>query len=410
MSPDARRPRARLYYHVFHPSGNVSARHWSDLAEGLVRRGWEVTACPANRDYPDGRRTFPLSDAWHGVRIERVWRPAFNQSRNLGRLLNAAWMIAAWGLQAFKRRRPDVVVIGTDPILGLLAALPWRWTRPRIAIVHWGFDIYPEAAIADGMLDQRSLPVRALTRLLRAAYRACDLIVDIGSCMRRLIGRYGSRARCVTLTPWALVEPDEPAVADESVRQELFGDATLCLLYSGTFGRAHGYEEMLALARKLHGEPIAFCFAGRGNRADQLRAAVTPEDANIRFAGFAAESELEKRLGAADVHLASLRQEWTGTVVPSKFFGSLAVGRPVIFAGAPDAAIAGWLREHDVGWLLTGETVDAVAESLRELARSPERLRDMQERCHRVYREHFSREHVLDAWDRELRQITGFKR
>lgn len=203
-----------------------------------------------------------------------------------------------------------------------------------------------------------------------------------------------------------LVEPPRPTEPDPAARAELFGNAKLGLLYSGTFGRAHSYEEFLALARRLKGSPIAFCFAGRGNRADQLRTAVSADDTNIRFAGFAAESELEKRLGAADVHLTSLQPLWTGTVVPSKFFGSLATGRPVVFAGSPDAAIARWVKEFDIGWLLTTDTIDAVAGELRTLANDPKLLRELQGRCHRVYRQEFARDHVIDGWDAELRRIV----
>jgi glycosyltransferase involved in cell wall biosynthesis len=155
----------------------------------------------------------------------------------------------------------------------------------------------------------------------------------------------------------------------------------------------------------LRNDPISICFAVRGNRAHELRREVTSEDRNIRFAGFAPESELETRLGSADIHLVSLRPEWTGIVVPSKFFGSLAAGRPVIFAGSQDSAIAGWIREHGVGWVLNNDNVDAVASELRELAAQPERLATLQRRCHAVYHEQFSQRTVLDRWDRKLRAL-----
>jgi hypothetical protein len=35
---------------------------------------------------------------------------------------------------------------------------------------------------------------------------------------------------------------------------------------------------------------------------------------------------LAARLSAADVHNISLREDWTATVIPSKFFGALAIG------------------------------------------------------------------------------------
>jgi hypothetical protein len=78
------------------------------------------------------------------------------------------------------------------------------------------------------------------------------------------------------------------------------------------------------------------------------------EDTNIALVDFVAESMLEEHLNAADMHMISLNKEWSGLVVPSKFFGSLATGKPVIYAGPADSAIACLLREHEIGYFITG--------------------------------------------------------
>lgn len=401
------RPHATIFYHYFHPDDVVSARHFTDLAEGLVRRGWDVTAVPCRRGCRDESQTFPKRSEHNGIDIRRVWRPNLKQSSGKGRILNAAWMLSSWSLRGIvgKRHRKEVMIVGTDPILGVLSAIPWSIFRPKCGIAHWCFDLYPEAPIAEGMISEKSLSVRFLKRLLASAYRRCDLIADLGSCMADLIKPYGSNARAVTLPPWALDEPATPTEPDPKARQELFGDAKLGLLYSGSFGRAHEYKDFLELARLLRGAPIHFSFAGRGNRMDELKAAVSPDDRNVSFAGFAPESELAKRLGACDLHLVSLRDAWTGTVVPSKFFGALAAGRGVVFAGSRKSAIAGWIEQHKVGWVLDSTKLQETANELRQLAESPEPLVQMRSHCHDVYAKHFSREHIMDLWDAELRRL-----
>lgn len=399
-------PRVTVLYHYFHPDDVISARHFDGFCQDLAARGWRVTARPCNRGCRDESLTYPRTEDWDGVAIRRVWRPPLRQASTLGRLVNAGWMIAAWSLQALSRRPgTDVLVIGTDPILSVLVARAWRRLRPNVRIAHWAYDLYPEAPVADGMYRPDSRLVRALRWLLRGAYRDCDLIADLGSCMRERLAQYDHRRPAVTLVPWALAEPDRPAAVDPAVRRSLFGDAALGLLYSGNFGRAHGYAEFLDLARKLRGSPVHVGFAVRGNRVEELKKAVRPDDANVSFAGFAPEQELEARLGAADVHLVSLRPEWTGVVVPSKFFGCLAAGRPVLFAGSRDSAIARWIEEYRVGWVLTPDTLDAVAAELRDLSAAPGRLAELQTHCHAVYQAHFARRRVMDRWDRELRGL-----
>jgi len=127
------------------------------------------------------------------------------------------------------------------------------------------------------------------------------------------------------------------------------------------------------------------------------------------MAGFAPEAELSKRLAAADIHLVSLRPEWSGLVVPSKFFGALAAGRPVLFAGPRDAGIARWIEEFEVGWVLDEESLEEVARILRDLATAPDRLAQLQQHCHRVYQSEFSRQRVMNRWHRELSALLTNK-
>ncbi len=401
------RPHATILYHYLHPDDVVSARHLSDLAAGLAARGWAVTGVACNRGCRDESVTYPTAGEWEGVQLRRMWRPRFLQSTTRGRLLNAAWMTAAWGLRGAvgRRHRREIMLVGTDPVFSVLAVLPWALFRHRCGRAHWAFDLHPEASVAEGAIRERSVAVRLVKGLLGMAYRQCHLVADLGPCMKGLLRRYGSPGRHVTLTPWALVEPAASVAPDPATRRELFGDAALGLLYSGNFGRAHGYAEFLNLARRLRGTPVGFCFAGRGNRTDELKAAVRPDDTNVSFAGFAPESELEKRLGACDLHLVSLRPEWAGTVVPSKFFGALATGRGVVYAGPQDSAIARWIDEFQVGWVLTPATAASVAADLQVLAADPDRLADMRRRCHAVYHAHFSKAIQLARWDAELRRL-----
>ncbi len=395
-----------LLYHYFHPDDVVSSRLFGDIAMELVTDLSSVVAMPANRSCHDAKRAYPLNEDWNGVKIRRVWRPAWKQASNKGRLGNALFMLMTWTWRSvWMTRKPnESVIIGTDPILAVLVAVPWRFFRPRSRIVFWCHDLYPQAAVADGVVREDSLVVRAINMLQRFAYKKCDVIVDLGECMRRELiracgGTLESNNKFITITPWALVEPDTVELADPETRHDLFGKAKLGLLYSGNLGRAHKVDGFVKLARQLKDKSVAFSFAGRGQRLEKLREAVGSEDGHITFAGFADEASLQKRLGAADVHLVSLQESWTGTVVPSKFFGALAIGRPVLFDGAADCAIALWIKEYNVGWVLGDQTADCLV----EYANDPIAQNAMRQRCHQVYRNFFAKDVQLS----KLRSILN---
>ncbi len=401
-------PRVLIFYHYFYPDDVVSAQHLTQLGEELQARGWQVIAMPCNRGCRDEAKAFTAFENWNGIEIRRIWRPRFPQSSTIGRILNAMWMVCAWSAIAFKKKtlpNIDALVVGTDPILSIVVAIAWKLVRPKTRVVHWCFDLYPEAAIADGTLSPRGLLVRATKRLLSVAYANCDLIVDIGACMRAKLQTYNGSASKITLTPWALLEPQHCLPVNTPEREKTFGNTKLAVLYSGNFGRAHSYRIILDLARRLRGEDVKFAFSIRGNSAHEVRKAISNEDKNIAFVPFAPVQRLQARLGAADIHLASLKAEWTGTVVPSKLFGSLAVGRPVIFAGSRDSALAKWIETYKVGWVLTAETLDSVVNELKRISSSAEELKDIQLHCYQVYQETFSKKRITDKWDKALRKL-----
>lgn len=401
-------PKALVFYHYLHPDDVVSAVLISELCEELVRRGWDVKAMPCNRLWGRESRTCAAKELWRGVKIQRVWRPRFPQAKALGRFANALWMIVRWSM-AVLTQMPDLIIVGTDPVLSITVAGVWKVFRPKTRIAHWCFDLYPEAAIADGILRPDGWFARLLRPILAHSYRSCDLLCDLGPCMSQRIRAYHPKGRQVTLTPWALTEPEHPAPVSRHEREAIFGDSPLALLYSGSFGRAHSSDLILELARRLepHGARVAFTV--RGNRADVLQRDAAPIP-NITFAPFAAPEKLETRLSAADIHIVSLKEEWTGTVVPSKFFGALAVGRPVLFAGSPESSIAHWIREHKVGWVLTAATLDATSDELLRYCQEPHRLEQLFQHCHAVYRQHFSKQAIADLWDTELRGLLGSTR
>ena len=244
---------------------------------------------------------------------------------------------------------------------------------------------------------------------MELAYRRFDALVDIGPRMRERLAEYGSGARRETLVPWALTEVERPAPVDAATRAALFPHAKLALLYSGTMGRAHDFKPFLRLARACRarsGGAIALSFTARGNRYDELRASIGSEDRNVGIAPFADEEALPARLAAADFHLVSLRPDWAGLVVPSKFFASLAMGRPVIYAGPADSEIARWIAAHDLGLHLTDDNVGAVADRLYGLIADPDALARWRDNALAVYRRQWARRVTNDRWDALLRELV----
>jgi colanic acid biosynthesis glycosyl transferase WcaI len=407
ISKERQRLSVLCLHHFFYPDDAVSSRHFSDFAEELSKRNWDVTVLTSNRYtfYPK-KKISPSTEFWHGVKVIRSYRPGWDQANKYLRLASCLWIMLSWVLRLRKIPAVDVVIVGSNPHFAALLFPFLRFFKSGKLLVHWCYDLYPEAIIADGAEGLVKRLLYKFIAVMKWAYKSVDIMVDIGSCMRQRLAAYDHQAHSATLVPWAFVELDDLEEPDPLTRFELFGDADLALLYSGSLGKAHDFSLILSLARKLiNRDPrVIFCFAGRGSRFNELREAIRPEDINIRIAPFVEKSKLGKRLNAADIHLLSLQPEWQGIVVPSKFFSSLAVGKPIIYVGPETSCIGKWIRQLNLGLVLTEKNVDAVADELLDISRNKERVRKWSENALSNYKLFFSKKIIMDQWDTLLRE------
>jgi hypothetical protein len=93
--------------------------------------------------------------------------------------------------------------------------------------------------------------------------------------------------------------------------------------------------------------------SGSGEESGSGR--TTPK--RVFFLPYQPRERLSESLSAADLHVVSMHEEITGCLCPSKLYGILAAGRPVL-AIAPDKTdLAKTVRKHQVGHVaLPGDT------------------------------------------------------
>ena len=91
---------------------------------------------------------------------------------------------------------------------------------------------------------------------------------------------------------------------------------------------------------------------------------------------FVARDQLSDGLAAGDIGLVTQRQASCGSVVPSKAYGILAAGRPLLFIGPAAATPARLVERHGCGWHMECGDVGGVTALLRHLADHPEEVQE----------------------------------
>jgi colanic acid biosynthesis glycosyl transferase WcaI len=355
----------------YSPDLSATSQMLTDLAEALAHCGLEVSVICSRQLYQDARAGLPSQEVIRGVRVQRMATARFGRDNLFGRAMDyATFYIAAAAVLLRRLRKHDVLVVKTDPpLLSLVGSLAAACKGARL--VNWLQDVFPEVA---SRLAISPLP-RPLEALLRAARdRSLGMArtnVVLGTRMRDyLISRGVAPQRIQVSENWA----DETAVfplqpQQSALRSRLGLLDHFVVAYSGNLGRAHDFETLLRAAELLSEDrDLVFLMIGGGANMRELEAHVRARSLeNIRFVPYQPRESLADALAAGDVHLVSLLPQLEGLIVPSKVYGILAAGRPVVFIGAADGEVARVVAESGTGVTVASGDGPGLRDALRRL-------------------------------------------
>jgi glycosyltransferase involved in cell wall biosynthesis len=358
----------------FHPDHSATSQIASDLAFHLAQRGWDVAAITSRQRYDDPRARLASSTA-NGVRIERVWSTRFGRGGLAGRAFDYLSFYAS-AFFAMRRERDSILVAMTDPpLLSVVAALAGK------RVVNWVQDLFPEVA--------ESLGIRApgvLRKLRDWSLRRARANVVLGDLMAARV------PKGVIIHNWA----------DAHLHPVAGANAKFTVGYSGNLGRAHEFDAIIGAMHRL--PDVRFLFTGGGAQLEAVKRAAS---ANAEFRPYAPREQLSESLSAADAHLVSLQSSLEGLIVPSKFYGVLAVARPVLFIGARDGELARILDQHRCGIVIAPGDVEGLTSAIATLARDREAAAEMGRRGREAYLAHYAPQHAFAKWERVLTEAES---
>jgi glycosyltransferase involved in cell wall biosynthesis len=394
----------------------------ADVAFGFAKRGQQVCVITSRLRYDAAAERLPKREMIDGVTIYRIWTSRFGRLKLLGRAIDYAtfYVSAAWRLW-WLARIGDVVVAKTDPpMLTIIAAPVCRIRGARL--VSWLQDIFPETAEALGVGGRPALLAYAAMRKLRnRTMGSAVMSVVLGERMAETVLKLGVRRERVRIIQnWADGNAINPVdhEANELRAEWRLADAFV-IGYSGNLGRAHEIETILEAMTILErasdcesteklDRRLLWLFIGDGALFGQLRAEVEKRAlTSARFKPYQPGKLLAQSLSAADVHLVALRPNLEGLIVPSKFYGVCAAGRPTIFIGSKNGEISQLISRHECGRVIELGDGGGLARTVLELATDPAECRQMGERARRACDAEFDKSIALKKWDKLLLEVCG---
>jgi colanic acid biosynthesis glycosyl transferase WcaI len=375
-----------LLNQFFWPDTAATGQLMSDLVEHLDSTGEQVSVICGSANY-GGSTSAPQPKA----RIIRLKNYSFSR-RLFGRVCSYLTFLAGAVWHGMRLDAPDVVVtLTTPPLLSLVGLMIQRFRGARHVI--WEMDVYPDVAIDLGVLRPAGPAARLFGWLADLPRKRADRIIVLGECMRaRLLAHGISSEKIVVVENWAEAgaAPVPASGSNSSV-----ASSGLSILYSGNLGLAHDAQtiaQALVELKVRSEEDIRFVFAGGGSRHAWLRDFCEEHGLqNAEFLPYCERQELGARLASGDIGLVTQKTECLGSAVPSKTYGIMAAGRPLLFIGPKESTPALIIARYSCGWQFDCGDVQGVVELLQLLNKHPHLLKEAGTRAYQAFLDHYQR-------------------
>jgi colanic acid biosynthesis glycosyl transferase WcaI len=180
--------------------------------------------------------------------------------------------------------------------------------------------------------------------------------------------------------------------------------------YSGNMGRVHDFATVIEAMHLLRDHSsLIFLFTGGGTQKASLEDLVAKNglESLAAIRPYQPQERLGMLLGCSNVHLVTMRPEFEGLAVPSKFYGVLAAGRPCVFVGHPQGELARLIQKYDCGMVVRIGDACALAHALLSLHNDTQLAKRLGANARETYLQHFQAARAVSRWGSVIDGLCG---
>jgi glycosyltransferase involved in cell wall biosynthesis len=341
------------------------------VVEALSRRHDITVLCGRPSYDPSERRPWRLwqTEVAGRARILRVGSTDFPRFEMKRRVLNYLSYVAL----AIPRALfipCDAVLAMTDPpfegIVGAIVAL--LKGKPYVYNIR---DMYPDMAVG-GAIVEPGLLARIWERLHRWALRRATRVIVLGEDMRaRIVAKGVDPARIEIVRDGADIPgpgAPQPSLDAELIRT-IRGDFKFVFLHAGNLGFYGAWETLIEATKQLEksNPDVSLVFVGDGAQRDRL-VGLADGCKSIRFLPFFPTNKIPSVMAAGDVHVITVKKGLEGVVVPSKLYGTLAAGRPILAVTDVASDVSSITQEKKCGYAASPQIPLQIFLAMRAMA------------------------------------------
>lgn len=385
-----------------------------DLCFGL-QDDFRITVITSHPHYADElNEALPDRLEWIGsVKVIRMKLPAVNKQSKVSRVRYMAAYFAKALRALLKESGVDVIyTVSQPPILGGLIGTIGKKAKGAKHIYNIQ-DFNPEQAEAVAYSPSPAITkMAAVVDKLNCRY--ADMNIVVGSDMAATLQK-----RFTSGTPdyevihnWVdekdLVPKQRTDKGVEEFLHEKQLEGKFIVMYSGNLGLFYDLENLIRIPEAFRDNPdIVFVFIGEGAKKSEMKEYVTASQLpNVHFFPYEPKERIKYSLNAADVHLVVNQKGIKGVSVPSKIYGVLAVGKPVLGVLEKGSEAAVIIERSGAGVVIEPGRYGEIIEAVRRYYEKTEEEREAIGQQGRMYlEEHLTRRNSIDKYKAVFQQV-----
>ena len=411
---DEGRKNLLIYAHYYYPDVASTGQILTELAEGLNDTFHTTVICTVpsytGKISQYYRKHKYYYENINGVDVLRIRVPEFRKSFALSRIFNILSYFFSAVFATFRVEHQDYIfTISQPPILGGMLGVIGKHIK-KAKLIYNIQDFNPEQVMAVDFTHNK-LVLSIMMLLDKYSCQQANKVIIVGRDMiETLQKRFQKMVPYAYINNWINEKEIYPLPEDNArvlkFKRKYGLENKFVIMYSGNIGLYYDLLNILKTIEKFtETEDVIFAFIGEGSVLEELR---TYKEAhhlsNVVFIPYQPKSELIYSLNAGDVHFVVNAKGIKGVSVPSKLYGVMAVGKPVLGIMEEGAEARLIVEEAKCGMSVKPGDYSAIEDLIRKYIglRDSRELKNMGEMGRKFLTEHLTKEVSIDKYRDEI--------
>ncbi len=335
----------------FYPDNTSVAQHLFDLANHLVKNGFTVDVISSAYSYENKHLKYSNFEIFNKIKISRVnFFKTGNKNSIISRIIDTLFFYFSFlFFLIFKNKEKYNFIICTTspPMFSFFINIYSKLNNAKFCF--WVMDMQPELSIETNLLKRNSLISKLLFLCNKLTFNLSFKIITLDRYMTNYLVNSGCKENKIFTTPvWTILENHNFPLKNHNPFAIKYGliNKTV-IMYSGNHSFVHPLNTILETAALLKNDSrFLFVFIGNGVRVKEVSIFKDNNNLNnILQLPYQTRDNIKYSLSSGDLHVVVMGDNLVGFTHPNKIYGSLFVGKPIIYIGPNNSHITDILEK-----------------------------------------------------------------